>query len=657
MHVHAPGTGIASRPASPPALVARPRRAVGGRPALGRLLAQRAFAGRGTHAPWDPATLLDLQRSAGNTGVASLLVQRCEDGKVPPGGCHECGKPGPEEEAPVQRLVAGARPGAAGTAGAPGVQRAGPASVQRAGGRPTLRRGSRGAAVLDLQGRLNGRGAGLTADGVFGSATLGAVRSVQRGAGLAPDGVVGPKTWAALDGVGGAVQDGKPPSAAYLALVGRVGDAIAALRGAGRVGTGAAGTSLGARTATTAAWRRAATVALAGAVRDTSLLDAVAPQVATVQRDEGDEEESWWDQATSAVSDAAGAAADWAGDAAGAAADWASDAAESASEAADEWMGGGDGGGATQSAGGAGSSSAGGDDGGGSSGGFWDDVKNAASSGFAGTGQALDEAWSSASQAVSSLEDDAAALGEEIRREWGPQIAALEKAIGDLGKGLRLTDDEILALGEVVGDVLGSVDPGAAAAQAGGDKTCSNSEDISFTTSEFSVDFEGLADLHTKVVKKLGGAGHVKITSGPSLTPTCKTGTGDEATVDAHKIVAKGTASYPIPKDADQSKWKTQSADPAREKTGIANYFSISKSHEQAHVKIYKDAFTGLDFTGSSVKDAKAKLRSAECNAYGSQESLDNAEGCLVVTNGKDADKDKASECGLTPDYKAQAGC
>lgn len=64
---------------------------------------------------------------------------------------------------------------------------------------PTLRRGSRGDAVRDLQQRLLGAGFNPgPVDGIFGQGTDGAVRAFQRSRGLAVDGIVGPLTWAAL---------------------------------------------------------------------------------------------------------------------------------------------------------------------------------------------------------------------------------------------------------------------------------------------------------------------------------------------------------------------------------------------------------------------------------------------------------------------------
>jgi peptidoglycan hydrolase-like protein with peptidoglycan-binding domain len=66
--------------------------------------------------------------------------------------------------------------------------------------RPTLRLGSTGRAVMELQSRLNANGATppLKVDGSFGPVTGSAVRAFQRSRGLTADGIVGPKTWAKL---------------------------------------------------------------------------------------------------------------------------------------------------------------------------------------------------------------------------------------------------------------------------------------------------------------------------------------------------------------------------------------------------------------------------------------------------------------------------
>lgn len=63
---------------------------------------------------------------------------------------------------------------------------------------PTVQLGSAGPAVTTLQLDLNDLGAKLAADGVFGAATLAAVKAFQRKHGLTADGVAGPLTWSAI---------------------------------------------------------------------------------------------------------------------------------------------------------------------------------------------------------------------------------------------------------------------------------------------------------------------------------------------------------------------------------------------------------------------------------------------------------------------------
>jgi hypothetical protein len=182
-----------------------------------------ADAGRGLGdergpAPLGHPDLRHLQRTAGNRAVASLVgasaralvIQRsCIEEDPPPGSEGEGGvvdlgeMPGMvilgsvegEELAPSERIGEGMgalegqpQPGAAGSA-------AGGST-----GRPTLRRGSRGPAVVDLQSRLNDQGAApaLEADGIFGRLTKAAVIAFQDEHGLEPDGIVGPLTWGAL---------------------------------------------------------------------------------------------------------------------------------------------------------------------------------------------------------------------------------------------------------------------------------------------------------------------------------------------------------------------------------------------------------------------------------------------------------------------------
>jgi hypothetical protein len=66
--------------------------------------------------------------------------------------------------------------------------------------RPTLRRGSRGPAVVELQEILSMVGFDCgTVDGVFGTKTYNALVLFQTEWKLDPDGICGPKTWAALE--------------------------------------------------------------------------------------------------------------------------------------------------------------------------------------------------------------------------------------------------------------------------------------------------------------------------------------------------------------------------------------------------------------------------------------------------------------------------
>lgn len=63
----------------------------------------------------------------------------------------------------------------------------------------SYKQGMTGSGVKSLQAQLNKLGAGLTADGVFGSATKTAVIKFQRDNNLAADGVAGAATLSALE--------------------------------------------------------------------------------------------------------------------------------------------------------------------------------------------------------------------------------------------------------------------------------------------------------------------------------------------------------------------------------------------------------------------------------------------------------------------------
>ncbi len=69
-----------------------------------------------------------------------------------------------------------------------------PPTAGAASGRPTLRRGSSGELVKEVQRKL-----GVDPIETFGPKTEAAMRELQRARGMVPDGIVGPKSWAALD--------------------------------------------------------------------------------------------------------------------------------------------------------------------------------------------------------------------------------------------------------------------------------------------------------------------------------------------------------------------------------------------------------------------------------------------------------------------------
>ncbi len=73
-------------------------------------------------------------------------------------------------------------------------------SLAQNSGSPTLRMGSSGAGVRNLQNLLNQNGASLNVDGIFGQATRDALIQFQQARGLSPDGIAGAQTWGMLGG-------------------------------------------------------------------------------------------------------------------------------------------------------------------------------------------------------------------------------------------------------------------------------------------------------------------------------------------------------------------------------------------------------------------------------------------------------------------------
>ncbi len=74
-----------------------------------------------------------------------------------------------------------------------------PAELAAVVSRPTIRQGSKGDSVRELQRSLRSLGYELEIDGKFGPLTTQCVKTFQGDAQLERDGIVGPLTWAALD--------------------------------------------------------------------------------------------------------------------------------------------------------------------------------------------------------------------------------------------------------------------------------------------------------------------------------------------------------------------------------------------------------------------------------------------------------------------------
>lgn len=85
----------------------------------------------------------------------------------------------------------------------------------------TLRRGSKGAEVKELQtflncwGYRNQYGNSLAVDGSYGSRTEAAVKNLQHDQGLEADGICGPITWARIDELRGQIYGVKPITEVY----------------------------------------------------------------------------------------------------------------------------------------------------------------------------------------------------------------------------------------------------------------------------------------------------------------------------------------------------------------------------------------------------------------------------------------------------------
>lgn len=158
----------------------------------GSLLGDARLNGRG-NAPVRAATMQRMQQTQGNRALQRFL--------------HGSGIPGFKA---VQREgEAAVAPPEGSVASADGNPVAPPDAGTTT--HPTVKTGSKGPAVEELQQKLNADGAtpALVADGIFGPKTRAAAVAFQSKHGLDADGIVGPITWGKLDELGHASDVGR----------------------------------------------------------------------------------------------------------------------------------------------------------------------------------------------------------------------------------------------------------------------------------------------------------------------------------------------------------------------------------------------------------------------------------------------------------------
>ena len=287
-------------------------------------------------------------------------------------------------------------------------------SIQRAAsGPPTLRVGSRGAAVQQLQTQLNTQGASLTADGIFGQQTAAAVRAFQQALGLAADGVAGPQTWAALRGggaqpvPGGQPGAGAPPPALAAGLGAKLAQ-VKALAAQLQGGGGSPAPQI------EAGENPVPTQLPPPEMQHDGWLDDIADAA-------GDA----WDTATDVASDVGSSIADTAGDAWDAATDVASDVGNAASDAWDS---------VTETANEA-----------------WDSVSDTASGVWDSVTETAGDAWDSIKEltGMEGITDKITEIVSEVRETVNGIVDTIVDTARDIAEGIGSLADRIL---EVIND-------------------------------------------------------------------------------------------------------------------------------------------------------------------------------------------------------------
>ena len=263
----------------------------------------------------------------------------------------------------------------------------------------------------------------------------------------------------------------------------------------------------------------------------------------------------------------------------------------------------------------------------------------------------VSEVWQGVQQRASELQRQLSVLGDEARRRLGPELAQIEQAVADLGRGVRLDGFQLGQILAVLEELVSGIDM-AAALKAG-----TFEDDVKFTTTDVKIDGTGLSEIDEAATKVMGPkeVGHVSFTAGP----TFQFDVDSKGAVNAAKVTAKGVAKVPTPGKVRQKfivdptvtgdRKQIQEKMAAEEREGIRNYFTLANAHEAEHVKRYNNAFAGLAkrLEGKTAEDANSAFNAAVCAARGSQADLDDESGCLVVTNERFVETAGAARCGL----------
>ena len=465
---------------------------------------------------------------------------------------------------------------------------------------PTLWFGSTSPIVRTLQERLVSAGATIEVDGDFGPATLKAVKAVQSTAGLKSDGVVGPKTWNALDSGVQISETDTSPGSGYQALLAEIKIALQAIRKQPALETTAAEET--------------------SAEQEAQQAEEGAPTIYQGSTDE-EEESSWLDELGGAAEEAWGGVTEAAEEAWGAVSETAEETWGAVTETAEE---------------------------------TWGAVSETAEETW-GTvtetaGEALgaaEEAWGQVESVASGIATDIEEFTEDLKERYSEEIAILKGIVSDLGRGLRLDDEQIAGLIETVKGLVSQLDPGAATTELGGETCKDPVQDFNATPSKGRpIDAKGLTELKEKVTGAGGGVGHLSFPNGISVKHTClEPGPekGGDRKVGAVKITAPAVMNIPV-----RGNVTTVTPQPEREEQGIKDFFRLIGEHEASHGDIHTKAMSRAvqELKGIRLGDLRSEFERIKCDSFGSQDSLDEAEGCVVVVNEKDAEKAKGAVCG-----------